>query len=57
MLFISHRTRLVTVIARTASGWRESEFREGERAVVADPSLELDVAELYAGIRLESADR
>lgn len=53
VLFVSHRVPRITVVQRTATGWEEREFRAGERALVADPSVTLSVDELYAGITLE----
>jgi hypothetical protein len=55
VLFISHRVRQVTVVARTAHGWERHEYRSGERVQLADPRFELAVDELYDGIELDEA--
>lgn len=53
VLFVSHRSRRVTVIERAASGWDEREHRAGERVVLHEPNLAFAVDDLYAGITLD----
>ncbi|MEZ4221796.1 MAG: Uma2 family endonuclease [Polyangiaceae bacterium] len=55
VLLISHRRAQITLVARTAEGWAQTEHRSGERVELSAPELSLDVDELYAGIRLEDA--
>ena len=55
VLLVSHRRPQVTVLERTADGWRAREFRSGEVVALDAPSLSLSVDELYAGIELETA--
>ena len=52
VLLISHRRPQVTVVERTDDGWKERELRSGERVILAAPSLNISVDELYAGIEL-----
>lgn len=54
VLLVSHRRPQVTVIARTASGWEQREYRAGQRVELTTPPLELSVDELYAGIELDA---
>jgi Uma2 family endonuclease len=53
VLFVSHRSRRVTVIERAPSGWDEREHRAGERVVLHAPDLAFAVDDLYAGIPLD----
>jgi Uma2 family endonuclease len=53
VLIVSHRRAQVTVFERSGTTWTQREFRAGERVVLADPSLDFAVDELYAGIALE----
>lgn len=53
VLFVSHRTRCVTLVQRTGSGWSEREFRAGESVVLGEPKLEVAVDDLYAGVTLD----
>lgn len=53
VLFLSHRQRSVTVVERTSEGWAEHERRAGERVTIKEPSLDLAVDDLYAGIELD----
>jgi Uma2 family endonuclease len=53
VLLVSHRRPKVTVIARSAEGWHEREYRPGEQVSLEAPSLAFGVDELYAGIVLE----
>lgn len=53
VLAVSHRSRRITSITRTATGWEEREARSGETLRLATPALELDVDSVYAGIELD----
>lgn len=55
VLFVSHRQRLVTVVARTPTGWSERNFRPGETVSLTDPETAFSVDELYEGITLDPA--
>ncbi len=54
VLFLSHRRPQVTVVARSANGWEQREYRAGQQVVLENPSLALDVDELYRGIVLDA---
>lgn len=54
VLFVSHRRRQVTIVARTDAGWEQHERRAGEHVELAAPSLRFGVDELYDGIALEA---
>ena len=51
-LLVSHRRPEVTVVERTAAGWRETIARGSESIVVDALELSIAVDELYAGIEL-----
>lgn len=53
VLFVSHRTRSITLIERTGSAWDEREFRSGEEVQVSEPEVSVDVSALYSGITLD----
>jgi Uma2 family endonuclease len=53
VLLVSHLRPQVTVVERTADGWRQRELRAGEEVELEAPSLAFSVDELYAGIALE----
>lgn len=53
VLFVSHRTRAVTVVTRGATGWTEVEVRAGEVVQLESPSLRFAVDELYGGVTLD----
>lgn len=55
VLFVSHRTRTITRVERTATGWEEREFRTGELVEVESPTLSFAVDEVYEGIALDPA--
>lgn len=55
VVFVSHRERRVTVVARGEDGWTQREARPGEEVVLAQPALRVPVDELYAGLELEPA--
>ncbi len=53
VLFVSHRSKRVTVVQRTPDGWEERDFRPGEEVVISAPLVRFDVEALYAGVELE----
>jgi Uma2 family endonuclease len=53
VLFVSHKSPRITVVARGPQGWEEREYGAGERAEVREPRLSLSVNDLYAGIVLD----
>ena len=55
VLFVSHKTRRVTVVQRTVDGWSERDFRGSEMVLVNEPALSFAVDELYEGITLDPA--
>lgn len=55
VLLVSHRTRRITAIVRTTSGWDERDYRAGETVVLDAPSIQIAVDELYDGITLDEA--
>ena len=52
VLFISHRTRRVTLVERQGTSWSEREHRQGEQVLIAEPQLSLSVDALYEGVTL-----
>jgi Uma2 family endonuclease len=54
VLFISHRTRSITIVERTESGWDEREARAGEQATVRTPAVTFALNDLYDGITLDA---
>lgn len=55
VLFISHRTRTITLVERTTTGWDEREFRAGEVVALASPEAAFAVDDVYDGITLDPA--
>jgi Uma2 family endonuclease len=55
VLFISHRTRCITLVERTGTAWRERDFRGGELVTLDSPSLTFSVDEVYERITLDPA--
>lgn len=55
MLFVSHRTRRVTVVERAMTGWVEGECRAGEQVSLQSPSVTFAVDDVYADIVLDPA--
>jgi Uma2 family endonuclease len=53
VLFVSHRTRGITSVARAASGWDERTYRAGERVTLDAPRVAFDVDDVYEGIVLD----
>lgn len=54
VLFVSHRSRAITVVQRTAAGWEERNVRAGEQVELQVPAVTFAVDELYDGIALDS---
>lgn len=55
VLFVSHRSRRITIVERTEGGWAERDVRSGERATLSTPALDIAVDDIYEGIELEPA--
>ena len=55
VLFVSHRTRSITRVERTTTGWDEREFRAGETLSLTTPRAAFSVDEVYEGITLDLA--
>lgn len=53
VLFVSHRTRTITVVERVPEGWSERDYRSGESVTLTEPAVRFAVDELYAGVELE----
>jgi Uma2 family endonuclease len=53
VIFVSHRTRRITVVERAASDWSERDFRAGERVRVDGSGITFPVDEIYDGIVLD----
>lgn len=53
VLYVSHRTRNITVVVRTPTGWDEQELRGGEQVSLATPSIRFAVDDVYEGITLD----
>ncbi len=53
VLFISHRSRSITLVERTNTGWDEREFRAGEVVTLAAPTISFPVDEIYERIVLD----
>ena len=54
VLFVSHRTRSVTCVERTATGWNERQVRSGERLELANEGVSFAVDDVYDGIELDT---
>ncbi|HRC55838.1 MAG TPA: Uma2 family endonuclease [Kofleriaceae bacterium] len=54
VLLVSHRSRVITLVQRTAHGWEERAFRSGELVSLEMPTITFAVDEIYEGIRLDS---
>ena len=55
VVFVSHRSRRITCVERTSSGWDEREFRAGEIVSLTSPSVSFPVDEVYEDIELDEA--
>ena len=54
VLFVSHRVRRLTLVERTASGWEERDYREGEHVHIGALAVTFEVNEVYAGVTLDA---
>jgi Uma2 family endonuclease len=54
VLLVSHRRQQVTIVERTANGFRQREARAGDDVELSSPELRFAVNELYAGIALDA---
>ena len=55
VIFVSHREPRITLVSRTAEGWTTQDFVPGERLVLQEVPVTLDVDRVYAGIQLDPA--
>jgi Uma2 family endonuclease len=55
VLFVSHRTRTITRVERTSTGWDEREFRAGEVVSLDTPKVAFAVDDVYESIKLDPA--
>lgn len=55
VLFVSHRSRRVTLVERTGGTWTEKDARGGERVTLASDGIDFAVDELYEGLTLDPA--
>lgn len=55
VLFVSHREPKLTLVSRTAEGWTTRDFVSGERLLLRELSVTLEVDRVYAGIQLDPA--
>ena len=57
VLFVSHKTRRITIVERTTedgrSGWRERDLRGGETVTLPVHGASLEVDDVYEGIELD----
>lgn len=53
VVFVSHRSRRLTVVERTPTGWDERDYRSGESMKLSTPTITLAVDDLYEGIALD----
>lgn len=53
VLFVSHRTRCVTIVRRVANGWEERDVRAGEQLTLEEPAVSVPVDALYEGVTLD----
>jgi Uma2 family endonuclease len=51
VLLVSHAGPRITLVERREEGWRVTDFRAGERVVLAEPAAELEVDRVYAALR------
>jgi Uma2 family endonuclease len=54
VLFVSHRTRAITVVERDDGGWSERVLRGGETITLISPQIGFAVDDVYEGIALDS---
>jgi Uma2 family endonuclease len=53
VLFVSHRTRALTLIQRTGEAWEEREIRSGEQVSVPNLGITFALDDVYAGVTLD----
>lgn len=53
VLFVSHRSRSITLVERSDSGWVEREFRAGEQVAIKTPEIAFAVNDVYDDIALD----
>lgn len=54
VLFVSHKSKTITLVERTESGWAERDFRSSEELSLLDPRLAFKVDDVYAGVEPDS---
>lgn len=54
VLFVSHRTRSITCVERSPTGWTERAARAGESLTLTSPAVTLLVDEVYGRIELDA---
>lgn len=54
VLFVSHRTRSISVVRRTTTGWEQRDCRPGETVSLDEPTFSFAVDALYSGIDLDA---
>jgi Uma2 family endonuclease len=52
VVFVSHRRRELTVVRRHGRKWKEETWRTGETLELDEPSLALEVDDIYEGVEL-----
>lgn len=57
VIFVSHRSRQLTLQRRSSAGWETRELRAGELLELGEPALSIGVDDVYAGIVLEPGPR
>jgi Uma2 family endonuclease len=55
VLFVSHRSKRVTVVERTDAGWSERDYRGGEAVALSIHGATFDVDAIYDGVTLDVA--
>ncbi len=53
VLFVSHRTRNITLVERREMGWEERELRAGEQVTLRTPEITFAVDDVYEDIALD----
>jgi Uma2 family endonuclease len=54
VVFVSHRTRRLTLVERTGNRWEERDFRAGEILQLASPPIAIAIDDVYEGISLDA---
>lgn len=54
VIFVSHRTKRITVVERADDGWSERDFRGGETVSLSLHDAAFDVDAVYDGIALDA---